>query len=476
MMKKITSYLAIISLLLITFSCGGGGSGSSKGISSVTISASFKNFTTLSNTSLNAAASTLTSIHYTVTGSGMEKMTGSVPVIGNLVEFILDVPNGPRRHFLIEALDVNNQVKYIGEANRDLDGTPVTIEIILLPTGLTSSECLNAVNQDNIIEARDICVAAADSYGSIVSNDADVARFFAALSRVAALWYDQTSDGNPNNGLNTFGDILDAFGCSVSGRDPERFDITWPDILPANSPTGGELQTFIRYIIRPEIEGAIENLGNVSQSFNISWIEPIDETTVESDFGDVLAAKALFKSLLASIIIENSYNLDGDFDLMDYHIEQFLADNPDFLKLTSSSELSGAKNYLIGASNDALSAIDWIQAETDDQNNDFVNLLDIEPATINDAKEYINEFKTSLTGPVNLYEDDEKTQLNGTLNLTNFFVGMDLRSLLPAYSGDDPGFFPDPTFNGIWTNYPQGANGDPNLDLDEDGSPDVIDW
>ena len=131
-MKKIASYLTIISLLLVTFSCGGGGS--SKGVSPVTISASFKGFPTLSNMSLKAAASTLTSIRYTVTGSGLEKMSGSVPVTGNLVEFTLDVPNGLQRHFLVEALDSSNNVRYTGEAYKDLDGTPITITIDLVST------------------------------------------------------------------------------------------------------------------------------------------------------------------------------------------------------------------------------------------------------------------------------------------------------------------------------------------------------
>jgi len=388
------------------------------------------------------------------------------------------VPAGTGRKVSAFGLDSAGNVLYSAYVSgiTITGGTTTTIEITLLPTGVTAAECLNAVNQDNVIEARDICVAAVNSYESIVSNDADTARFFAALSRVATLWYDQTSDGDPNNGLLTAGDILDAFGCSNSGRDPENPDIAiCPDVLPPNSPTGGELQTFIKNVVRPELEGAIENLSNVSQSFNINWIEPIDGTTVESDFGDVLAAKAIFKSLLASIIIENSYNLDGDFDLKHpYTFGAFLADNPNFLKLVNSSELSSVQNYLIGASNDVLSAIDWIQAETDNQNDDFINLLDQTSAEINEAKTHINEFKTSLTGPITIYDYDNKTQKIATVNLSNFFVGIDLRSLLPTYSGDIPGYFPDPTFNGIWTNYTPGTHDDPNHDLDNDGIPDIL--
>lgn len=465
-MKNITLFIIIICSLSIMINCGGSDQ-KSDSLSEVTISATFiKSDSSLLHTS------TVERIRYIVSGPGMNIITGTIPVQGDLVEFVLNVPNGPLRHFLIEALDINQQVRYSGEAYRDLDGTPITIEILLVPTDVISTECLNAVNHGNIFEARDMCVAAANSYGSIVSNDADLARFFAALSRVAVLWYDQASDGDPNNGLNTLGDILDAFGCSVSGRDPEQPYFECPEILPPTTPTGGELQTFIKNIIRPEIEGAIENLNNISQEFNIDWV--IEETYVESDFGDVLTLRAVFKTLLASIIIENSYNLDVDFALLDtYTKEQFLSNNSNFLTVSDCSELSSARTYLNEASNDILLAIDWILSETDDQNDDFINLLDVALDVIDDAKSDINNFKKSLSVPVNVYHE-ETQELIGTINFNNFFLCMDLRSLLPSYSGDIPGYFPDPTFNSIWTNYTSGAYGDPNRDLNEDGIPDVL--
>ncbi len=128
-MKKIISYLTIISLLLITFSCGGGGS--SKGVSPVTVLASFKT-SSAGSAAMKTQATTLTNIRYTVSGSDMDIMTGTVPVTGNLVEFTLNVPNGPQRHFVIEAIDTSNYVRYKGEAYRDLNGAPVIVEITLI--------------------------------------------------------------------------------------------------------------------------------------------------------------------------------------------------------------------------------------------------------------------------------------------------------------------------------------------------------
>jgi hypothetical protein len=124
MMKNIILSIIFISSFAILFHCGGGGH-QSVGSSEVTISATFiKSGASLRSTSA------ITRIRYIITGPGMNIMTGTVPVEGDIVEFIINVPNGPQRHFMIEALD-GDQVRYSGEAYRDLDGTPITIIIDL---------------------------------------------------------------------------------------------------------------------------------------------------------------------------------------------------------------------------------------------------------------------------------------------------------------------------------------------------------
>ena len=114
--------------LSILINCGGGAGENSAGSSEVTISATFIK----SQSSLLRTSSTLTRIRYIVSGPGMKTLTGTVPVQGDLVEFVLDVPNGPQRHFIIEALDADQTVRYSGETYADLDGRPITIVIELL--------------------------------------------------------------------------------------------------------------------------------------------------------------------------------------------------------------------------------------------------------------------------------------------------------------------------------------------------------
>jgi hypothetical protein len=219
-------------------------------------------------------------------------------------------------------------------------------------------------------------------------------------------------------------------------------------------------------VVKPVIEDAIDYLEDISQTFDQSWIEPLDGATVESDFGDVLALKSLYKFMLASIIIGNSYNNDIDIDNASNapHIEALLEDNPDFLKLSDTAGLPKAQNLLSEASDDILAAISWIQSETDGQNNDWINILDVTADEIEEAKVNVNTYKASLTGSVLLD--------NGTLNLSHFFTGIDLRGLIPPFNGDIPGFFPDPTFDNVWTNW--NSDGNPNQDVDNNGIPDIL--
>ncbi len=120
--------LISISLLLIITGCGGGGGEktSSSGFSPVTLTAKF-----ITSTDMKAAASTIANIHYTVTGPGMKRMEGTVPVTGNLVEFKLNVPNGKKRFFRLTAVNSSSHILYGGATYQDLNGTPVTVDINL---------------------------------------------------------------------------------------------------------------------------------------------------------------------------------------------------------------------------------------------------------------------------------------------------------------------------------------------------------
>ena len=347
-----------------------------------------------------------------------------------------------------------------------------------LTLGQLNSRGLEALKDAWVLRAKTYFEAAENLAGSSVSNDADTARFFYALTRVAALGFDTYSDDIPNNGLNTLGDILDGFG--LPADDTKRSNlaaITFPDPLPGNSPSGNELQSFLNDVVFPELEGAINNLNTVSEAFNTHWTEPIDDEIVESDYGDVFFFLAMFKGALASVFTQSAYNLDADiddFENNDKTIEQFLPDTPDFLTLSAApdGDLNSARNNFDDGLDDLDAAIVWMDAETDFQDDDFINLGDATVEEISQARADIVDAKNSLDGPTEV-NDNEDPADGFELDMSVFFAGLDFRdpNLLPAFAGNDPiGLFPDPTFEGVF-----GAGIDLNEDTDPaDGNADIF--
>ncbi len=153
-MKRFGIALILISFAIAMGSCGGGNSsGTYQGTSRVIITLSDSHFAKIEINKdtlfasvkhllkewmrvreASAIPSNIVNIQYTVSGTGMTTMTGTVPVSGSDITISLDVPNGPQRHFLLEALDANGVVDYSGDAYADLNGTPVTITIQMTAT------------------------------------------------------------------------------------------------------------------------------------------------------------------------------------------------------------------------------------------------------------------------------------------------------------------------------------------------------
>lgn len=348
-------------------------------------------------------------------------------------------------------------------------------------SGLTLSqlitEGLDALKDVWFLRAKAYFEAAVDLAGSDTSNDANTARFFYALTRVAAVGFDTYGDGVANN--NSLGGILDGFGSPSDDTKRSNFEaISFPEILPDDSPTGSDLQSFLYDAVRPEIEGAIDNLDAISENFSKQWTEPFNNETVESDHGDVLFFRATFKGVLATIYTQNAYNLDADIDEAinndNKTTESFLNDESNFLALSTSfgSDLIGAKNNFDSALEDLDNAIEWMQSESDPQEDDFINLGDSTNAEIIQARADIDDAQNSLNVPT-VMNDNEDPANAFTLDMSVFFAGLDFRSpnLLPPFSADDPaGLFPDPTFGGIF-----GPEIDLNEDIDPaDGIPDIL--
>lgn len=311
--------------------------------------------------------------------------------------------------------------------------------------------------------------------GSQSPNDADTARFFFALSSVASLGFDVLSDGNPGD-LNRLADLLDTIGCNPSDaarNNVQTLQGSCPP-HPTSVPTGAQLQAFLySNVVRPALLTAVSNLNLVSQSFNKTWVSPLDHNQVKSDYGDVLVFRAAFKAALQAIAAQQAYvPTEITQPILNPNLtdQQFLSDNPTFLTLKpgGGTFLVEAKGYFTTSyGDDILQAIVFLQNNRPGNQADYLITLDrlhLTPQDLAGIQGLIQQAKVSVNGPADFG--------NGvTLDLSKFFgpPGQNIRALLPPFTGDIPGFFPDPTLGGIIV-----SGIDLNRDNNHNNVPDVL--
>jgi hypothetical protein len=519
--------VCLVALSFIVAGCGsgGGGGGSSSGSSGTTAvsinltmpssqktsASTLRSGAVSSNASLSGAVSQSAAAPVVVASCAIRISASDIADIydvfnvspGVTLTKTYDVQNGNNRTFRVMAYSGANgsgTLLYEGMTAANLNGGAVALDIAMVLSDIM--DALKVLNSGDVVGARDLFRAAVAKHSGDGTVSSDTANFFYAITRVFALWYDMQSDG-VNDGLNDSGDILDAFGCdSGGGRDPRNFDIDFDTAndfddplytgvtcpgspLASGYPSGKALQDFVFYNVRAELKGAISNLDNVSQSFNITWTEPFQNTQVESDYGDVYVLRAAFKAAVGGLAIEDAYDLDvfinEDLDLNT--LESFFDRNSNFpdMRYPGNPVIAGA--YFNAALDDADAGIDWIQNESDsgiDQENDWINLVGETPQQIQDRKDDIAEAKACLTGQCTADENDTPadTTDDTVINLSGYFDGQitNVNTFVPAFVGDDPaGFFPDPTFGGILI---MKDGYDPSVlndDEDSDGTADSID-
>jgi hypothetical protein len=346
------------------------------------------------------------------------------------------------------------------------------------PTGgLTITELnqkgLSAMSDGWVLGARTYFEAATIAAGSEISNDADTAWFFFALTRVLALGFDTLSDGFPAD-TNRLGDLLDRFGFANDETRANRDLIDVPAPMAHDSPTGNELRDFFYNVASPELEGAIQNLTMVSKSFEVTW-QPDNAESVESDYGDVLFFRGMFGTVLSGIATQRAYDLFADIDVIvnakkddnplnDVTIESFLSGNSRFLGLADTLKLEEAKFWLVKRDTSDLSAIDDLdaalvemEAESDLQDDDFITLDEVAADGIDTARDYLADIKGSIEGKSTIIDRNDLDPDNDiNIDLQQFYdAGIDFRSpnRLPVFIGNkiegtNP-CFPDPGFNNV---------------------------
>jgi hypothetical protein len=400
-----------------------------------------------------------------------------------------------------------------------------------LAAGLAALEVGLASNSTDALLSAVEELSAADALvphdATVTTNDADQARFFGGLARVALLArpYSDATD----NGLNDLGDLLDAFGVGAAADARGTFDpgllltctptywtdgeATYPageecDVRPLapDSPRGADLQAFLANQVAAGLAAAIDKLGQVGAEFHAEVRD--GGRVVELDVTDALFLKGAAQAMLAFLRVQQAYHLDLDLDALQasssvsgYGFADFLEEHPSFLRLVNATSLPHARASAIDAIRSLQAAVASLRAETDPQEDDVVRIAEgcagapgagypADPVpvysctTAYNPAEALDDLASALStveqvataeGPYRITLGTADPADDFVVDASRFFAGVDVRALLPGWTagagGDRPGLLPDPGLGGVLVSSPF----DLEADVDGDGSPDLFD-
>ncbi|MEW6600975.1 MAG: right-handed parallel beta-helix repeat-containing protein [Nitrospirota bacterium] len=194
-MKK-TVLIIVLAIFMMTVSCGSSGNSNSSSSDSTAVTIRLGQ-SGPSSAGVSGAVSTsalptgVTMVRVTVSAEDMVTVIKEVSVAGlSSVTITLDIPNGPNRLILVEALDASGNVMYSGETVVNLNGEPVQLTISMLPAcnlfvevnGVDESDCTDSGNPCGSVTYAltqtsgnmNICVAAGTYTDQVITLKAGV--------------------------------------------------------------------------------------------------------------------------------------------------------------------------------------------------------------------------------------------------------------------------------------------------------------
>ncbi len=293
--------------------------------------------------------------------------------------------------------------------------------------------------------------------------------------------YNEAIEADPGN--------LDAqLGAAISRilallKDPEFIKLrnAWWNVnnnfdLDSASLTEARLKfsNFINNAFIPAIDYSLDRMAILDKPENKNYVylitpEFYDETegdTFELDMTEIKAFHAILLSVKAGTNLTQAYKID----LNDYSLEGIknaLTKGSNFLTLLNAGKMVSAHNKANEAVNKALDAIEFLLAETDDQDNDLIKNTAKTVDNIYKFKDNLLKIKDALNNPYEL----KNNGIALSLTISNFFnnAPTDLKALLPDYTVSIENnelkvklvaenrvslIFPDTTFGGLLAGNP----------------------
>ena len=315
----------------------------------------------------------------------------------------------------------------------------------------------------NILAARD-----SFSQAVLLAPDNQEANLLYGVTRVFAIVEDGQGLSTPE--LDSVREILELSGISFTDFNIYGSTYTAPEKLADTMPRTGAILNFLKTKALPEIDGAIGNLENVTDTAFASVLTPstINQSVganITVDYPDALVIKALFYAAKCNLNLLMVYNMDLSIPDIQSSPDKLIAykkllKNSSFLSLQEQSRLTTAKDALIGFIDSYNAAGPLLLARTTGTNHLFVVDVPVTNEPFHATSEQLgaisnvlNDIKESLNGPHTISTSGWLKDRN--VDLSKFFNATDpinIRSnLLNCSSGT---VFTDPTLNGL---FPEGV-------------------
>ena len=162
-------------------------------------------------------------------------------------------------------------------------------------------------------ESNQMLVAAVQNFENalLVDPQNDTARTLLATTQLALFLNDNVI--SPSTGCSALCALLDGFGAGQGGRNLFNFGLTFPTPLPANSPTGADVQTFNDVDLIPVLISSATLLEAVAVEFS-DTVE-LFGSMVELDYGDAMVAAAALRAiqinLESTLVLETTGDIDA---------------------------------------------------------------------------------------------------------------------------------------------------------------------
>ena len=303
-------------------------------------------------------------------------------------------------------------------------------------------------------------VDANQCFGKAVAASTDpdpVLRAFHSVTRIMAL-----IENSELNGLLTDLGVSEEVRTLCEWTADFTRDEAGDPVLPTTLPSTGTALNTVIVALMAEVQGALDELSGIVNSeedpLNIVLCEELvlpEETDscekIEVDYGDIALYQAFLQGLKAFLLIMDAYNLNieqtaqmiSDIKNEVFFINDYLCEDtaegstclPYFLTLDTengATQLTDAKAAILAAIESYQEASIFIQAETDDQDNDLIQ-FPVEQEEIDDETEFMAvllKIQAALSGTA-VIDSDEGI----SLDLTQFFDSApDLRGFLPTFT------------------------------------------